>query len=112
MFKAMYGPGTKTQDLLYEFKKLRNIKDLQKVITEFGERKGMIGGSHDLNWWIKDELKDKDIEVFDFSLDESYKKEMINIGKTSFNKYFKKIYSIRRKRYLMNKYYYLWKSKI
>ena len=63
MFKAMYGPGTKTQDLLSQFKKLRNIKDLQKVNTAFGERKGMIGGSHDLNWWIKDELKDKDIEV-------------------------------------------------
>jgi predicted acylesterase/phospholipase RssA len=55
---------------------------------------------------------DKDIEVYDFSLDESYKKQMINIGKMSFNKYFKKIYLIRRKRYLMNKYYYLWKSKI
>ena len=62
IFKAMYGPGTKTQDLLYEFKKLRNIKDLQKVNTEFGERKGMIGGKHDLNWWIKDELKSKDLE--------------------------------------------------
>ena len=54
---------------------------------------------------------DKDIEVYDFTLDESYKKQMINIGKISFNKYFKKIYSIRRKRYLMKKYYYLWKSK-
>jgi len=62
MFKAMYGPGTKTQDLLSQFKKLRNIKDLQKVNTAFGERKGMIGGSHDLNWWIKDELKSKDLE--------------------------------------------------
>jgi predicted acylesterase/phospholipase RssA len=54
----------------------------------------------------------KDIEVYEFNLDESYKKKMINIGKTSFNKYFKKIYLIRRKKYLMNKYYYLWKSKL
>ena len=54
----------------------------------------------------------KDIEVYDFNLNESSKKQMINIGKTSFNKYFKNIYSIRRKRYLMNKYYYLWKSKL
>ncbi len=57
-------------------------------------------------------ITDTNIELYDFNLDESYKKQMINIGKTSFNKYFKKIYSIRRKRYLMNKYYYLWKSKI
>jgi hypothetical protein len=55
---------------------------------------------------------DKDIETYDFSLDETNKKQMINFGKISFNKYFKKIYSIRRKRYLMNKYYYLWKSKL
>ena len=54
----------------------------------------------------------KDIEVYDFNLNDSSKKQMINIGKTSFNKYFKKIYSIRRKRYLMIKYYYLWKSKL
>ena len=54
----------------------------------------------------------KDIEIYDFNLDELNKKKMINIGKISFNKYFKKIYLIRRKRYLMNKYYYLWKSKI
>ena len=59
-----------------------------------------------------DIITDTNIELYDFNLDESYKKQMINIGKTSFNKYFKKIYSIRRKRYLMNKYYYLWKSKI
>jgi predicted acylesterase/phospholipase RssA len=55
---------------------------------------------------------DKDIEAYDFTLDESYKKKMINIGKISFNKYFKKIYLMRRKIYLMKKYYYLWKSKI
>jgi predicted acylesterase/phospholipase RssA len=55
---------------------------------------------------------DKDIEVYDLTLDESYKRQMINMGKSSFNKYFKKIYSIRRKRYLMKKYYYLWKSKL
>ena len=59
-----------------------------------------------------DIITDTNIELYDFNLDESYKKQMINIGKTSFNRYFKKIYSIRRKRYLMNKYYYLWKSKI
>jgi hypothetical protein len=63
IFKAMYGPGTKKDVLFSEFKRIRNKKDLDKVIAEFGERKGMIGGSHDLNWWIKDELKDKDIEV-------------------------------------------------
>jgi len=63
IFKAMYGPGTKKDVLFSEFKRIRNKKDLDKVIAEFGERKGMIGGSHDLNRWIKDELKDKDIEV-------------------------------------------------
>ena len=56
--------------------------------------------------------KNIDIEVYDFTLDETIKKRMINMGKISFNKYFKKIYLIRRKRYLMNKYYYLWKSKL
>ena len=63
IFKAMYGPGTKKDVLFAQFKRIRNKKDLDKVIAEFGERKGMIGGSHDLNRWIKDELKDKDIEV-------------------------------------------------
>ncbi len=58
----MYGPGTRKDDLLSQFKKLRNIKDLQKVNTAVGERKGMIGGSHDLNYWIKDELKSKNLE--------------------------------------------------
>ena len=62
MFKAMYGLGTKKDSLFSQFKKLRNIKDLQKVITEFGERKGMIGGKYNLNYWIKDELKSKDLE--------------------------------------------------
>jgi hypothetical protein len=62
MFKSMYGPGTKTEQLMGEFKKLRNLIDLHKVITEFGERKGMIGGKHDINYWIKDELKSKDLE--------------------------------------------------
>jgi hypothetical protein len=62
MFKSMYGPGTKTEALLSEFKKIRSIRDLQKVITEFGERKGMIGRSYNLNGWIKDELRSKDLE--------------------------------------------------
>lgn len=70
MFKAMYGPGTKKDVLFSEFKKIRNKKDLDKVIAEFGERKGMIGGTHDLNWWIKDELKDKDIEMINNELKE------------------------------------------
>ena len=61
IFKAMYGPGTETEDIMTQFKKIRNKKDLEQVITSFGERKGMIGGKHDLNWWIKDELKSKDL---------------------------------------------------
>ena len=56
-------------------------------------------------------ITDSNIELYDFNLDENNKKKMINLGKVSFNKYFKKIYLIRRKRFLMNKYYYLWKFK-
>jgi predicted acylesterase/phospholipase RssA len=56
-------------------------------------------------------ITDSNIELYDFNLDENNKKKMINLGKVSFNKYFKKIYLIRRKRFLMNKYYYLWKGK-
>lgn len=56
-------------------------------------------------------ITDSNIELYDFNLDENNKKKMINLGKISFNKYFKKIYLIRRKKYLMYKYYYLWKNK-
>jgi hypothetical protein len=70
IFKAMYGPGTKKDVLFSEFKKLRNKTDLDKVIAEFGERKGMIGGRHNLNRWIKDELKSKDLEVLNNNLKE------------------------------------------
>ena len=70
MFKSMYGPGTRKEDLMFEFKKLRNKKDLDKVIAEFGERKGMIGRSYNLNGWIKDELNTKDIEVLNNMLSE------------------------------------------
>jgi len=70
IFKAMYGPGTETEDIMTQFKKIRNKKDLDKVITSFGERKGMIGGKHDLNWWIKDELKSKDLVILNNMLKE------------------------------------------
>ncbi len=70
IFKAMYGPGTETEDIMYNFKSIRNKRDLDKVITEFGERKGMIGGKHDLAWWIKDELKRKDLETLNNMLKE------------------------------------------
>jgi len=58
----MYGPGTKKEDLLYQFSKLRNNDDLEKVKSSFGKRKGMIGSEYDLDYWIKDELKSKDLE--------------------------------------------------
>jgi hypothetical protein len=70
IFSAMYGPGTETEDIMTQFKKIRNKKDLEKVITSFGERKGMIGGKHDLNWWIKDELKSKDLVILNNMLKE------------------------------------------
>jgi hypothetical protein len=63
IFKAMYGPGTRKDVLSSEFKKLRNKSDLDKVIAQFGERRGMISGKRNLKRWIKDELKDKDIEI-------------------------------------------------
>lgn len=70
IFQAMYGPGTETEDIMTQFEKIRNKRDLEKVITSFGERKGMIGGKHDLNWWIKDELKRKDLEKLNNMLKE------------------------------------------
>jgi hypothetical protein len=63
IFKAMYGPGTRKEVLFSEFKKLRNKSDLDKVIAQFGERRGIISGKHNLNRWIKDELKNRDIEI-------------------------------------------------
>jgi len=56
-------------------------------------------------------ITEANVEIYDFNLDEANKKKMVNLRKISFNKYIKKIYLIRRKRFLIKKYYYLWKSK-
>lgn len=62
LFKSMYGVGTKKQDLFSLIKKLRTSYDIEKVKSSFGKRKGMIGREYDLDYWIKDELKQKDLD--------------------------------------------------
>ena len=58
----MYGFGVKEDELLYQFGKLRNNTDFNKMKSAFGSRKGAIGKEYDLDYWIKDELKQKDLD--------------------------------------------------
>lgn len=62
IFKSMYGFGAKEEELISEFNKLRNNTDLNKVKSAFGERKGVVGKEYDLDYWVKDELKQKDLD--------------------------------------------------
>jgi len=62
IFKSMYGPRYKKDELFDRISQLRNNKDLQKVKSSFGKRKGMIGGEYDLDYWIKDELSKDDLQ--------------------------------------------------
>ena len=62
IFKSMYGFGVKEDELLYQFGKLRNNTDFNKMKSAFGSRKGAIGKEYDLDYWIKDELKQKDLD--------------------------------------------------
>jgi hypothetical protein len=62
IFKSMYGFGVKKDELLYQFGRLRNNTDFNKMKSAFGSRKGAIGKEYDLDYWIKDELKQKDLD--------------------------------------------------
>jgi len=62
IFKSMYGPSYKKDELFDKMSELRNDKDLQKVKLAFGKRKGMIGKEYDLDYWIKDELSKDDLQ--------------------------------------------------
>lgn len=62
IFKSMYGFRVKEEELLNQFDKLRNNTDFNKVKSAFGRRKGVIGKEYDLDYWIKDELKQKDLD--------------------------------------------------
>ena len=57
-------------------------------------------------------ITDDSLSVIDLNVDSNRKKMMFNIGKKSFNNFFKKIYLKRRKKYLIVKYYFLWKNKL
>jgi predicted acylesterase/phospholipase RssA len=57
-------------------------------------------------------ITDDSLSVIDLNVDSNTKKMMFNIGKKSFNNFFKKIYLKRRKKYLIMKYYFLWKNKL
>ena len=57
-------------------------------------------------------ITDDSLSMIDLNVDSNKKKMMFNIGKKSFNNFFKKIYLKRRKKYLIVKYYFLWKNKL